>query len=692
MRALTWILISIALSGSLSAQSIRINEIARVHELPVAIQHVTVEVYNAGNTSQNMKGMRFFIDGKFQAITHDAIVKTKGFYLFNFGRKRGDRTADLDLKLPWQGATLMLWDASGEKLLDLFVYPELLDSGSFGRCPDGGVLPAYTDVHTIGHACDRMMAREVRSGAVRLMREPVQNGISVTLDADAETIHYTLDGSEPTVNAPLYMSPVIMTGEKKSILKAQSYSKGEHPSEVLIETVIPADPARRIVALSLVEDDLWGDEKGIYVSGTNGNFSRKGKAWERSAIVQTNGLNSTEWTKQTFGIRISGSGTRSLNKRSFKLFRRDRYGDTPLDFFTSLDVDEVVLRADATPNSFLYNKFIEELASDAAEHLDVQASIPMDLYLNGEYWGAYRAMPAKDPKWIERKRKLAGIDMLAGSAYKVVAGTDDGIEELLEILSKPGLETRQLARLEALVDVEALIQLAAFDVYTGRADHELNTRMWRPSGGKWRWILYDFDLWALADDPSLDRMLSEPNPVAPFIKTIWYTPQLQERFLSYLCALLNGPLHPVEADMKIEQIYAHERIRLEKDHVHWKHLLDMIDPRFGLQELRQKLIERPDNLFTQLSERSGRAFERVPYIASAGGGVSIDGLELADGAKAIGGWAGVVILLEAKPKEGMEFVAWKGIQEDTPLLLVALDKIKKVQPVFRKKQVTGLRP
>jgi len=677
------IILLICLAGAIHAQAVRINEIARAYELPVALQHVTVEVYNAGSKPANMKGMRFFLNGKFQEITHDAVIKGKGFYVFNFGKKRGDSPADLDLKLPWHGATLMLWDARGEQMLDLFIYPELLDKGSFGRCPDGAVKPAYTDTYTIGGGCDQAAVSPARSGAVQLTRTPVADGITISLQADAEAIYYTVDGSEPTEKATRYTSSILVA------VKARSYSTGKHPSSVLTEAILPGDPKRRQVLISLVEEDLWDDEKGIYVSGSNSNFSRKGKAWERSAIVQTNGLDNSTWGKHEFGMRISGSGTRSLNKRSFKLFTRDRYGDAGLDFFTDLAVDEVVLRADATPNSFLQNKFIEVVATGAAEHLDVQGSVVMDLYLNGAYWGMYRAMPAKDPRWIETKRQVNGIDMLSGSAYRVVEGSDEGVDEVLQILSNKSLNSTQLERLDQLIDVQSLIQLAAFDVYTGRADHELNTRMWRPPGGKWRWILYDFDLWALADDPSLGRMLSEPNAVTPFVGTIWHTPQLQEQFLSYMCALLNGPLNPVEADRTVERIYDENRLQLEEDHANWQYLVDMIAPQFGLQELRQKVIERPGNLYTQLGKRSERAVVRVPYVAAAGGDVAIDGLTVSK-ANTITGWSDVLILLEAKPQEGMEFVTWKGMQDDAPLLLVELDKINKIQPVFRK--TTGIKP
>jgi hypothetical protein len=101
---------------------------------------------------------------------------------------------------------------------------------------------------------------------------------------------------------------------------------------------------------------------------------------------------------------------------------------------------------------------------------------------------------------------------------------------------------------------------------------------------------------------------------------------------------------------------------------------------------------RPDHLFKQLSERAGREVVEVSYSSSVGGSVTLDGVPIAGTSNRIRGWAGIVVLLEAIPNEGMEFVKWEGLDEDAPLLLVELDKIERVKPVFKKRRAQPIRP
>ena len=564
MHGTAWlpILLLCSIIAQASGGALRINEIARAHELPVALQHVSVEVYNPGPDEIDMRGMRFFVGSSSWEIENQMIVAPRSFQVFNFGKKLKGSINNIGLELSWQGGTIMLWDASGSMLLDMFIYPALMDKGSFGRCPDGAVQPAYGESPSIGVSCAEVITAEARASEVTMKQE----GDRVTLLAsDGHAIRYTLDGSEPTVSSALYSEPVIV--QDNAVVKARTYVTGKHPGKLFVESVLLPVKGREAIALAISERDLWNNETGIYTMGEHANFSRKGKEWERSVLVQCMDDDGQTVRKDDFGIRISGSGTRSLPKRSFKIFRRDRYGDAPLDFFCEIPVDEIVVRADGTPNSYLRNKFIEESAKKFATHSDIQESRNMDVYLNGSYWGTYRAMPAKDAKWLEEKHGFETIDMLAGSAHRIVSGTDAGWNEVVALLLKQELNKVELDLLDGLVDIQSMIELAAFDLFTGRADHEFNTRVWRPAdpAGKWRWVLYDFDLWALYNDPSLDRMLMEPASSAPFISAIWHTPVLQEQLLAYLCGLMNGPLQGDEASNNVESLFYDERDHMLRD-------------------------------------------------------------------------------------------------------------------------------
>jgi hypothetical protein len=273
--------------------------------------------------------------------------------------------------------------------------------------------------------------------------------------------------------------------------------------------------------------------------------------------------------------------------------------------------------------------------------------------------------------------------MLAGPAYRIVAGNDHGWQEALALLSRSSLEEDEMDRLSQLVDLESLIQLAAFDLYTGRVDAELNTRVWRPhtTDGKWRWVLYDFDLWTGPEDPSLGRMLSEPAAAAPFMHLIWNTPELRERVLGFMTALINGPLEGQAATDLMKKIGESERAHLLRDYGRWKDELDRPDPDEALERMRFTVERRPAYLHQYLAAQSGMSPVTAIYQHAKGGTVLLNGLPLGK-VDQVRGWAGLVVLLEAVPEPGMSFRSWKGMDNTSPLVLVELDKIDRIQAVF----------
>ena len=112
MRLGILILLTVLVSG-VTAQSVRINEIGRKADLPVALQYVELELYNQSKEPYDLKGCRFFLGARSIQIQQDLIIQPKGFEVLTFGRKDGDAPTDLELGIPWQGGMIMLWDASG---------------------------------------------------------------------------------------------------------------------------------------------------------------------------------------------------------------------------------------------------------------------------------------------------------------------------------------------------------------------------------------------------------------------------------------------------------------------------------------------------------------------------------------------------------------------------------------------------
>ncbi|MBK8530812.1 MAG: CotH kinase family protein [Flavobacteriales bacterium] len=144
------------------------------------------------------------------------------------------------------------------------------------------------------------------------------------------------------------------------------------------------------------------------------------------------------------------------------------------------------------------NRFMELLVKNNGLNVDVQPSLPMPLYLNGAYWGLYRWMPPKDAQWLERISGSQAVDVLEGPAGVVRSGSDAHFAPAMDLL----FAGAPLDSMAQRIDVANLIDLACLDLYTGRADHDLNVRCYRPrqADGRWRWVLFDMDLWAPAGE------------------------------------------------------------------------------------------------------------------------------------------------------------------------------------------------
>ncbi len=268
--------------------------------------------------------------------------------------------------------------------------------------------------------------------------------LSCTENPSAE-IHYTLDGTSPTVTSPRYTEPITIdcttvvraaVPNASSVLQSDTSATYLFLADVMTQNAtppagFPADGAANgqkmaygldadIVAqsrdkmlrgftnsidtISIVIDpaNLFDVSKGIYVNATG-----DGRPWERATMVEL--ISPTNTTDGGFciaaGLRIRGAYSRGAiyPKHSFRFFFRSEYGASALEYpmFGSEGVakfDKLDLRAaqnNAWANDDAYAKdftFIEDCYSrDAQRDLGepYQRGRYYNLFINGVYWGVY---------------------------------------------------------------------------------------------------------------------------------------------------------------------------------------------------------------------------------------------------------------------------------------------------------------
>lgn len=273
-------------------------------------------------------------------------------------------------------------------------------------------------------------------------------------NAGAE-IRYTLDGSTPGTNSPLYTAPLSITNTttlRASVVEPTSvrqnvttvswlflgdilyqgstpppgwpasYAVNNHKMEYgMRQAIVTGDLARlragmtnAIPSISLVTDlpHLFNAQTGIYVNPGNDGID-----WERPVSVEL--IDPVHGGTNEFqidgGLRIRGAFSRSSSnpKHSFRLFFRSQYGEGKLRFPLfgdegASEFDKVDLRCSQN-YSWAYENSPQETFIRETFSRDSQRDMGMPytrsryyhLYINGQYWGLYQTQERGDADFAE---------------------------------------------------------------------------------------------------------------------------------------------------------------------------------------------------------------------------------------------------------------------------------------------------
>ncbi|MCC6839547.1 MAG: CotH kinase family protein [Flavobacteriales bacterium] len=658
-----WLAASLLLPLFLAAQ-VRINELQCTRAAGTdgtGPNGDWVELVNLGRHAVDLAGYVLTVDGRTARLPSGVRIAPRTQEVI-FCDGEAEQPANLPLKLPREGGSLLLVAPDGATVLDMFTWPALPPGVSIGRSGYGAVPWGFFTEPTPGAPNGRACAR--LTAAPQLLRAAPEIVLGGPPDA---VIHFTLDGTPPGPASPLYQGPLLPA--PGTVVQARAFAPGAVPSTTIM--VAPHVPPMAW-ALSMAPADLLGSN-GI-ADTTAGNFARKGRRWQRQAWLQRGDR------MEPVGVAIAGSGSRSLPKRNLQLLVRDRFqGGAPLLLPDGTAWRTLVLRADATPHAFLRNIFMQEIARRSGARVDVQPWFLVPLQLNGCFQGYYRAMPSKGDEWL---RSLSG-----GMPVQAIKESDlDPGGDLLSALGLNFADTLQHG-LDEVLEVESLLELACFDLWTGRADHDINVRAWRPQQpqGRWRWVLYDLDLWAPPNDRTVMRMCGSKVLEVPFLPEILADPPLQARFLARFSALCATTLSPDKATAMADSLFTAYRPAMEADHARWHKEMFVPLPEGSHALLTGHIARRNGELFRQLTAKTGR--QRVSIAVRVeppnAGHVEVEHLFLTGDRRTMEAFAGVPLHVQAVAGEGMEFEGWEGAPGGLPQLVLAPDGNLRLTAVFR---------
>ena len=146
-------------------------------------------------------------------------------------------------------------------------------------------------------------------------------------------IYYSLDGTPPDDSALRYQAPIAL--DATTAVRAIGYKRGFAPSDVVTHTYFIDEPIHLpFISIVTDPDNFFSDERGIYVTGTNGRagycdstIRNVKQDWERPVNVELYEMDGSLGFNQPAGVKIFGGCSRHrFPQKSLALFARKEYG------------------------------------------------------------------------------------------------------------------------------------------------------------------------------------------------------------------------------------------------------------------------------------------------------------------------------------------------------------------------------
>lgn len=392
-------------------------------------------------------------------------------------------------------------------------------------------------------------------------------------------VYYTTDGSIPTENSTLYtegievknrnglpnvlsaaknIKKMYITGSgydyvpqndevaKCTVIRAAAFSPDHEMSDVVTASYFVGNAVKTkyagaaIMSLVIDPDSLLNEETGIHVLGKKyeewkntdegkaingtpqywsyvGNYTQKGREWERQANIDFIDTDSEELEfSAPVGIRLHGGASRMYGQKSFNFYMRDEYGQKNLKYeLIPGDVDangkqikkykSFMLRNGGNDTEYTKIRDIFNQERVSARAFGVQAARPCVLFLNGEYWGLYNLTEKYSNSSIEENYGVPKDNVVIFKEGELDEGQEDDealYEELQGFADKDFTDENVYEKFCQIMDIDSFADYYATEIYIANQDWgpKKNYELWRAreadaenpyADGKWRYLLFD---------------------------------------------------------------------------------------------------------------------------------------------------------------------------------------------------------
>ena len=640
-----------------------------------------IELYNNSNVELNMFGYTLSDPNNTWTLPEISIHPKKFLIVYASGKNKSYSELHTNFKINKNGEDIVLRDAEGI-VVDSFSARFIPQDNSCGRYPDGNDSWFFYSVLTVS-PMDINFEPEF-SGFVDKPIFSSENYFP-TNDFDLEIrvnpidaeIYYTLDGSEPTKNSEKYVGALYIQAEtnRAVVVRARAYKDNWKTSLISTQSYFFLNKKlmMSIVSMSTNKENLFG-ETGIW-----DNYY---ESWERPVHLEFYEPNGKKGFAVNAGAKLQGEVSKIDPQKAFKFYLRGSvYGDIKINYeiFPNLKdingqvIDEfnnIILRAAGQDQFPVYPKnthFRDVLMHSLARELelDVMASRPAILFVNGSYYGIYYLREKKNEHYFESHYKFNPEQVEFSNSDEF---NDMEINNFVE--ENPMDEVANYNFIKNKIDINNHINYLIAQIYAANFDLDLhhNSLKWRAKDSPWRYFFYDLDFAFRNFVPgfNLKGLTSTYIWLAGLFDNKDYRADFIQRMSIYLNTVLsdNNVLDRVDFFKKqiSQEIGNHLTAWMFSD---LKPKLTKKDWEANIEELKCLIKKRSEKIFKVLQEeffldqKVSVQFETRVAGSSSPGRITINEVDLPDYDLSGTYFPEIPMRLRAVANFGYQFIAWE---------------------------------
>jgi hypothetical protein len=469
-----------------------------------------------------------------------------------------------ELSLSVKGEKLWLRDGDGA----------LLDTIRYGQLPVGGSMGRMEGEPGWFFFAESSLGEENRDGFRRVAESPIPSTpagaydgvelLTVALSGEGE-IRYTLDGSAPNADSPLYTEPLTLRGT--TVLRAICLEADALPSRILTCGYF-LNEGHSLPIVSFCSDDVqaW---MGFYRGR-----SRFGEFAGAAAMYE----NGREVFIQACGLRLKGfSAVLDPLKKNIGFYFRGRYGDGALedvDLFGegAADYSSLLVRAGQDHYSTLIrNELMQELCLQASEHVPCQHHRYCVLYMNGDYRGIYNLTENMNEHFFADWYGVSAESVVTRRQIPDVRGDEELMAAIRFCAEGDMADPAQYARFCQLFDIDNVIDYLLLEGFSGNTDLYQNVRYFRSDelDGKWRFAFFDLDCCFYSYECGMRVVFNgygkKNYEVDGMVQSLIRSPAFRDRLLRRYAQWIEGPLSPENMLRVIDRLEAEILPELDRD-------------------------------------------------------------------------------------------------------------------------------